>query len=372
MSAQQEKAVQIRPAVAGSVISSAHSTTAARKEIPPDWYDNDVTFYSDTDTLYVSFGDSGVMVDASAAAVVSGETVAPHAGSGWKVGDKGVVTFKMPPFSKDAPTHFAHDSSAATSTWEAYRSSGNNSIYGEGLPVSADNPLLWMDAMVHPSLTIPTGVEVLAWQSSHKTTGVKFTEASTGPDWLNAASCGLPRPTLDFVAASSEKLTSTDASLVAALSGTGAFTLAIAFSYESTAALQTLFSVGTTGSANGRFDVSVDASDNLLITRVTSAGASTTSVGGTTVTDANHLLVITFDGATPLAWLDRTSEALTGTAAGDVGTLTRAGIGARTYNTSTNDQFWNAEVGELLLWTRALGANAVSDVHAWLKRRVGV
>lgn len=369
-SAQESKAYLVRPPVMGSVITRGHSATADRLEIPPDWFDNYVTFTSDTDTLYVAFGDSGVMVAAAKVATITGDTVVAHAGTGLRVKDQQVVDVKIPP--KGSITHFAFDSDAATggTYWDAYRSSGEMGLYGEPLPQHTDNPLVWLDAMVHPSMTIVSN-EVTSMKSSHLTTQAVFAD-STGPDWADAATTTMVRPSLDFVAASSERLVSTDAPLLSALGGTGAFTIVLAFHYVSTAALQTLFSVGTAGSNNGRFDVSIDASDNLLITRVTSAGASTTSAGGTTVTDADHHLVITFDGSTPLAWLDGASESLTGTAAGDVGTLSHATLGCRHYNTSTYDQFWDDEVCDLLVFGYAASDIQVTNMNNWLRRRIGV
>ena len=77
-----------------------------------------------------------------------------------------------------------------------------------------------------------------------------------------------------------------------------------------------LFSTGTTATSNGRWDLAVDASDDPLITRVTSGGASTTSTYAATI-NGFYLFTLTFDGTTPVFYENRTSQSLTGTAAGD-------------------------------------------------------
>lgn len=359
----------VMPPVMGSVLGLAHSTTAARYEVPWDWTNEIVTFYSDTSTLCVGFGDAGVMVDQGKLAATVSETIVAHWGTGIIIPAGSYVNVYCP----KGATHFSVDSSAASGNWYAYRSSGAYLPQGEPLPVTCDDPSLWLDAGLKASITGTTTVSV--WRG--KSNGFRFTEGTNYPDYTAPASAAaLPRPTIKFTAASSDKLTCTDAGLTGLVGGTSAFTLAIAWSRAATGAAHTLFSVGTTGSANGRWDVSVNASDDLIVTRVTSGGSSTTSTGtiaaSTTVTAAKHLLVYTFDGTTSTVYHDRVDAAVSGNAAGDVGTVSRVGIGCRTYNTSTHDQFLGGEISEVMLYPRALGTAAVSDLHNWLKRRYGV
>jgi hypothetical protein len=233
-------------------------------------------------------------------------------------------------------------------------------------------PLLWLDAGRRSSLDSTT---VGAWRSRKPTSGMQFTEGTNKPALLDAIATGAAvyRPAVGFTAASSHKLISTDSTLAAALGGTNPFTLFIAARRTATGAAHTLFSVGTAGSNNGRWDVTLDASDDFVVTRVTSGGASTTSTYATTLSAGFYLFTLTFDGATPLYYQDRTSQALSGTAAGDVGTTTKVAIGCRAYNTSTADQFAAAEISEVLVFGEAFSATGekLAAVHSWLKRRYG-
>ena len=138
-------------------------------------------------------------------------------------------------------------------------------------------------------------------------------------------------------------------------------------------AIHTLFSVGTTASANGRWDLTIDGSQNITLTRVTSGGASTNSItAGGLGTAAIHLITLVFDGTTPTIYVDRASAALTGTAAGNIGTASYVAVGCRASNTSTYDQFATAEIPEVMAWDTAFSSGQLVTLHAWAKRRYGV
>jgi hypothetical protein len=174
------------------------------------------------------------------------------------------------------------------------------------------------------------------------------------------------------VTASSEKLVCTDATQAALLGGTNAFTLMIAARRDAAGANHTLFSVGTTGSNNGRWDFSINSTDDAIMTRVTSGGSSSTSTNTTNIASGDvNIYTWTFDGSTPLYWQVRTSTALTGTAAGDVGTTTKVTIGARGYNTSTFDQYASAQIMDVIVFSEALTGDRLDRLHAWAKRRFG-
>lgn len=353
----------LSPPVHGEIYTFAHTTTAFRRECPPDWIGNIVTISNvGTTELHIAFGDSGVMIGTGEYAVATGETLTPNMASGYIIG---AGNSRDIPVGKNC-THFAADSAAASGDWVAHRSSGSP-VMEEPLNVAAlGRPLVWLDAARRKSFDSTT---VGTWNG--RVNG-QFIEATNKPALLSAAAVAadLYRPAVSFTAGSSHKLVCSDATISAALGGTNPFTLAIAARRGAATALHTLFSVGTGASNNGRWDLTLDASDDIVLTRVTAAGASTTSVVTTTIASGEmHLFVITFDGTTPLLWLDRVSTALTGTAAGDVGTTTKVAVGCRAYNTSTFDQFATAQIPEVIVWNEAFSAGKLDILHAWLKRR---
>lgn len=357
----------------GQVYLVAHSTTAARYVIPKDWRGKVVTFSTSGADLYLVLGNANTMIEsAKAAQVVSTpEVIAPHWGSGLLIPAGSIVPVSIPDI-KDEPlvTHFVVDSSIASGQWCACVSSGTPTI-GEQLPTMLGTPILWLDAGRRDLLTVDSGaVTVSAWKC--RANGYEFTEATNKPDLLTAAGVGsgLVRPAVECITGSSEKLQSTDATLAALFGSTNPWTLYLNTRRGATGALHTVFSVGTAGSNNGRWDVTYDASDDVLITRVTAAAASSTSVVATTINGANSIL-ITFDGTTPLLWIDGTSQALTGTATGDVGTTTKVTVGCRGYNTSTADQFANAQVCDVLAFRECLTGDKLNQLQAWIRRRAG-
>lgn len=355
--------------VQGQVYGRTHSTTAARYEIPKDWVGKAIVFTSSTADLYVAFGDPGVKAVAAARAVVVGETITPHWGSSSLVPAGASRTFVI---SKRC-THFSVVSSLdATGYWEAFANSGDPN-QGEQLDWNiTGKPLLDLNAAKRRTLTLNSGaITVSSWRCD--ATGVDFAESSAYPDWFDAAavSSGLVQPGVSFVAGSSEKLVCSDSTLSAALGGVNPFTLFLAVRRTAATANHTIFSVGTGGSNNGRWDVTLNSSEDFVVTRVTSAGASTTSTFATNLVAGFYLFTFTFDGTTPLYWQDRTSQTLSGTAAGDVGTTTKVAVGCRAYNTSTFDQFASAEVARVLCWNTAFSGQKLDYLHAWAKRRFG-
>lgn len=363
----------LAPPMPGHVYLVAHSTTAARYVIPKDWRGKIVTFSSSGADLYLLLGNANTMIESAKVAqvVTTPEVLAPHWGSGFLIPAGTTIPIAVPD-SKDQPltTHFVVDSSATVGQWCACVSSGAPG-FGEPLPPMLGNPILWLDAGRRDLLTVDSGaVTVAAWKC--RVNGYEFTEASAKPDLLTSAGAGsgLVRPAVEFITGSSEKLITTNATLAALFGGTNAWTLFLNTRRGATTAAHTVFSVGTAGSNNGRWDLTYDASEDIVVTRVTAAGASTTSTFATTINGANTIL-ITFDGATPLLWVDGTSQALSGTAAGDVGTTTKVTVGCRAYNTSTADQFANVQVSDVMAFREALTGDKLNQFQAWARRRAG-
>jgi hypothetical protein len=355
----------------GQVYTVAHSTSAARYAIPPTWRRKIVNFTSVTSDLYVLFGTAGVMIESAEAAqtVATPEVLSSNWASGCLIPAGTTIPFAIP----DDPyvTHFAVDSSSGTGQWSACVASGSPG-FGEALPHQLGAPLLWLDAGYRSTLNVDSGaVTVAGWKC--RTNGYEFTEASNKPDLLTAAGAGasLIRPAVQFVSGSSEKLISNDATLAAALGGVRPFTLYLNTRRDATGAAHTIFSVGTAGSNNGRWDLTYDASEDIVLTRVTSGAASTTSTFATTINGSNTIL-ITFDGATPLLWVNGTSQAFSGTAAGDVGTTTKVGIGCRAYNTSTADQFASVEICDAMVFPEAFTGAKLAQFQGWIRRRAGL
>lgn len=353
----------LSPPAHGEIYNFAHTATAFRREIPPDWVGNIVRINNaGTTELHIAFGDAGVMVGTGEYAVATGETLTPNMASGYIIAAG--QTFDVP-VAKNC-THFAADSTTTGGDWSAHRSSGTPVMEEPLDRATLGQPLIWLDAARRRSFDSTT---VGTWNGRVNGT---FTESTNKPSLVDAATvlADLYRPAVSFTAGSSHKLVCTDATIAAALGGTNPFTLAIAARRGAAGANHTLFSVGTAGSNNGRWDFTLNSSDDPIITRVTAAGASTTSAVATTIASGEmHLYVFTFDGTTPLYWQDRVSTALTGTAAGDVGTTTKVAIGCRAYNTSTFDQFATAQIAEVLVWPEAFSPGKLDNLHAWLKRR---
>lgn len=368
----------LAPPVQGQIFLRDASATAARLETPAQWLVSAegggaiVNFMnSSTVTLYVAFGGPGVKVEAALRAVVLGETIAPHWGSGIPIPAGATVPIPIGP----EDTHFSVDSAASPSgEWCAWLASGSPT-YGEALDTkSIGTPILWLDAAQRRTLTLNSGaITVAKWVD--RINGYVFSEASAYPDWLDAAavSSAVLKPAVQCVAGSSEKLVCTNATLAAALGGVNPFTLLIAARRDAAGANHTLFSVGTAGSNDGRWDFSINSTEDPIMTRVTAAGASTTSTNTTDIASGDvKIFTWTFDGTTPLFWKNRTSTGLTGTAAGDVGTTTKVTIGARGYNTSTFDQFASAQIMDVMVFGSALSGDKLDRLHAWAKRRFGL
>lgn len=364
---QSQLYMDLAPPVHGQVITIANSATAARYEVPPSWKNQMVTFVNTDSTMYVAFGDANVKIETAEVAIVLGETITPNWASGVPIPAGMSVSVPVPAYC----THFSVDTAVATGVWSAYVSSGEPR-FGEHLGIERiGKPLLWLDAARRETVTCDSGaVTVSTWRCRQN--GYVFAEATNKPDLLDAAGAGtaLVRPAVSFVAGSSEKLVASDATLAAALGSTNAFTLLIACRRAATGVLHTVFSVGTGGSNNGRWDFTLNTTDDPIVTRVTAAGASTTSTYATTINGMN-VHVVTFDGSTPLYYLDRTAQTLTGTAAGDVGTTTKVAVGCRAYNTSTFDQFASVELTDLIVWDKVLSDEDRVEVFAWAKRRYG-
>lgn len=355
----------VAPPVQGQIFKLTHSTTAARYETPPQWKGANVTIVSTDSGLDIAFGDGGVKIAAADRAVVLGETLSANWASGLTVPAGVAISVPVP---QDA-THFSCVSLGTSGTWTAFVSSGNPSA-GEDMPLK-EAPLLWLDFGKYSTLSLATADIASVRCRAH---GYEFTEASNRPALTDAATVGadLTRAAASFTAGNSDKLVCTDATLAASLGSSNAFTLVIAARRGAAGANHTLFSVGTAGSANGRWDFTLNSSDDPIMTRVDSAGASTTSAVAASIASGEmNLYTWTFDGTTPLYWQDRTATALTGTATGDVGTTTKVAVGCRAYNTSTADQFATAEIPEVLVWGRVLSTPELDAVHAWLKRRYG-
>lgn len=365
----------LAPPVQGQIYSVNHTATPTRLETPAQWLPTGpnggkiVTFTSISANLYIVFGGPGVSVLAAARSVVLGETIAPSWASGYVVPAGSSKDIPIGPLD----THFAFVSSVATDHWTAALSSGSPT-YGEDLDTNViGTPILWLDAGVRRSLTLNSGaVTVANWKSRAPAAAYDFSEGSAYPDWLQASSVGtgMLRPDVQFVSGSSEKLVCTNATLAAALGGTNAFTLVIAAKRNAAGANHTYFSVGTTGSNNGRWDFTVNSSDDPIVTRVTAAGVSTTSTNATTIASGDmDVWVVTFDGTNTGISKDRTAYSLTGNATGDVGTTTKVTIGARGYNTSTFDQYASAEISEVIVFDEAKSGDKLDRLNAWLKRR---
>lgn len=366
----------LAPPMPGHVYLVAHSTTAARYVIPRDWRGKIVSFSSSGADLYLLLGNANTMIESAkvATVVTTPEVLSPHWGSGYLIPAGSTIPIPIPditgPNADPLTTHFVVDSSAASGQWCACVASGSPG-FGEQLPSMLGDPILWLDSGRRDKLTVDSGAVTVS-AAKCRVNGYEFTESTNKPDLLTSAGVGsgLLRPAIEFITGSSEKLVSTDATLAALFGSANAWTLYLNARRGATGALHTIFSVGTSGSNNGRWDVTYDASDDILITRVTSGGVSTTSTFTTTINGANTVL-ITFDGTTPLLWVDGTSASLSGTATGNVGTTTKVGIGCRAYNTSTADQFANAQICDVLAFNTAFTGDRLNQLQSWIRRRAG-
>jgi hypothetical protein len=361
----------LAPPLPGNVINAAHTETAYRRLIPPIWRGKVITVATSGSDLYFLLGNANSMIEKAEVAqdVATPEVLAANWASGALIPAGSTVPVYVP--DDDTITHYVVDSEVASGRWSAWVSSGTP-VYGEPLPAELQiQPLMWIDAGMRHLLTVDSGAVTVS-NAKCRVTGVSFSEATNKPDLQTpaGAASGLIRSSLDFITGSSEKLVCTNAALAAALGGANPFTLYLNTHRGATGAAHTVLSVGTDGSNNGRWDVTYNASDDIVITRVTSDGASTTSTFATTINAANSIL-ITFDGSTPLLWVDGTSQTLTGTAAGNVGTTTKVALGCRAYNTSTADQFANVEICDALVFPEAFTGEKLEALKGWIRRRSG-
>jgi hypothetical protein len=355
--------------VPGQVFSLAHSLTAATYAIPPQWRGKIVDFTSTGADLYVLIGDANTLIESAEVAVSVGGTLA----SNWASGDivPAGATKPIPIPEDPLITHFAVDSSVAAGQWSARVSSGNPAYWGEQLPAAVGSPLLWIDAGYRSLLAVDSGAVTVSSAKS-RPNGYQFSEASAKPDLLTAAGsgAGLIRPALSFVAGSSEKLLCADAALAAALAGNVSFTLFVSLRRATTGANHTIFSVNTSGSANGHFDLAVDSSDDLVMTRVDSSGNSATATYTASLNTA-YSIVITYDGTTNVLYVDGTADTFTasGTFA-TIGTPTHVSIGSRFIN-ATHDRYATMELCDLMLFNEAFTAPKLTALQDWVRRRTG-
>jgi hypothetical protein len=290
--------------------------------------------------------------------------LAPHCASGFVIPAGSSATF----YVSDNDTHFAVDSIVGTGYWSAYRSSGESSPLGEPLPVKINQPSLRLVFEDYSKITLAS--TDIASVLSSDAGNYNFAEATNRPAYIAGTASQSTKPGAGFTAGNSDVLQCSRSDLAAVFGGTSAFTLFIAAYRGATGAAHTLFSAGTTGTNNGRFDVTLDASDDVVITRVDSAGSSSTSTYATTMSAAVALLTYAYDGAGGNAlYVNRTSQSLTGSATGGLGTLSTVTVGARGYNTSTVNQFLTGEIYEVLAWNRVLSSIELAELHAWADRR---
>lgn len=361
----------------------AHSTTANVRIIPPHWRGRIVYIYTDTYGLYVGRGSTQ-----SAALKDSGYSAATAVGSadpkyivsaynaGGFIGAGQSAQLDIGP--NDNYICFASTTTGASNYYLSLLSDGDrgnasvNPMHAteNDLPDSFPKPTAWFDSNDYARITQSSGVT--SWGSRFG--GLAATEGTNKPAYTAPGSstiCG--RPVITFTSASSHKLVTTSSVLTGILGSTSAFSVMLGFYRGASGAAHTLFSVGTNGSNNGRWDISISAGNVVVVTRVTSGGSSSTSTGATTVTAATHTLLYVYDGAGGnTIYLDRAAESLTGSATGDVGTLSKASIGCRGYNTSTYDQFHAGSVGDVMVWDAALTSAQIEALrNQWMVYRVG-
>lgn len=353
----------------------AHATTAVTYFVPPTWRGKWITIASSAADLFLTFGDAGADLKSSgvSAAIAVGASEPKYAVPAWNAGEVVLAGTYRDFYVEESATYWCVVSSAASGNY--YISVTSRAATEQAPPVGDMRPAMWLDVSAYPTLAF-NSTDVTSIRC--RVANYLFSEPTNMPAYVagSAETMLNARPTASFTAASSDKLVSTDAGACALLGGTSAYTLVIGCTRGATGAAHTLFSGGTTGSNNGRFDITFDASDDVAITRVSSAGASTTSTYTTTVAGAptTHLLTYAYDGnGGNTLYFDRTAVSLTGSAAGDLGTLTKLSVGCRGYNTSTFDQHYTGKVGFALLYPRVLNATEVAKLHGeWAVYQVGV
>lgn len=358
------------PPVQGQVVALAHSTTAARYKIPESWRGGMITVVSLGSDLYVSLGDAGVSVGADKYARSTGENIAPHWASGGICPAGASVSFPVGP----SVTHMAVDSSGATGSWSAWLSSGTPRN-GEVFPAALPEPALWIDFSAYSAITLSSTdiASVKGLTRERKIKGDVFSESSTRPALNSAATVGsgLTRAAASFTAGNSDKLVSTDANLASVFSGTSAWTLVMPVRRGATGALHTLFSASTSGSSNGHFDLTLDASDDIVVTRVDSSGGSDSGTYATTVNTTPVLLTLVYDGSDHDLYVNRTAQSLSATVTGDIGDVDTITLGARHIN-ATYSQYATAEIPEVIAFDSALNAQQLNVLHSWAVRRYGL
>jgi len=333
-----------------------------------------VLFSSLGSTLTIAFGDKNVKVAVDVASKTTGEYLAPLYSAGLEVGAGQAISFPVP---KNC-THFSYVSSDTTGNWRAVKNSGSPML-SSPLPLALD-PAVHFDAALGDTVRVTSGaVTVEEWKprtvSSHMA-GASFIAGANKPDLFDATqvSSDLTTPAISFVAGSSESLVCSNTTLAEALSGGNPFSVFLAVRRTAATADHTLLSVGTAGSDNGRWDITLDSSDDFVFTVVDTGGTSATYSVAATYGAAIGLYTLTFAGdAAPTFWKDRVLTSLTaGGTLGSTGTATKVTIGARSYNTSTIGQYASAQIAEIIIADRVWSAAEVGLLHERAAHRYAV
>lgn len=352
---------------AGDVFSRAGSATPATYATPRSWRGRFVNFVSLSDNLIVAFGDAGVSVAATKVSVSTGTApnleLAPHRGTGYPVPAGTPVSF----FVEHSMTHFSVVSSGATGYWYAFAEVRKDPL--AEFESTLGKPFLDLRAEDYSTLTLASG-DVASWKS-RDAIGFEFSEASNRPALVNAGSSVTNAPSVGFTAGNSDKLVCSSSTLCAYFAGTSSFTVYIVASRGATGAAHTLFSVGTAATDNGRFDLTLDASDDTSITRVDSGGSSANATVTESVGTGSYIFTLIFNGTTFSTYRNRSALTLSGSVGGDIGTPTKVSIGCRGYNTSTNNQFLTGQVAAVIAYPEAHSGLKLETMHSILQREYG-
>lgn len=201
---------------------------------------------------------------------------------------------------------------------------------------------------------------LLYWPFS-ETSGTTTTDATTNAFTGTLTSStmitnGVLGRGLNFISASSQKVT---ASSTATVSGLTNLTLSVWFKTTDNISGSVDLIAKTAGSTNGEFQLALSGNSNILFTII---NASSSRVDMTPTSSSYndglwHLAAATYDGATMKTWLDGQclgSSAQTG--------IIKSYATALVIGAYASGQYFNGNLDEVKIWSRALGTNEISAI----------
>lgn len=236
-------------------------------------------------------------------------------------------------------------------------------------PLDEGNGVAWFDLQDTGAYTTSGGDVATV---TNKVSTTVWSEASNRPAFNATRINGLPG--LDFDAANSEKIISTEAAVFGALQDSPAYTMAYVGQFDVADSSHTLFGAGNSGfSANRtkRWGTNTGGTGQWAASTTDNAGAGVNGLSAASTSNTNaHIFLWHASGSAITLQVDNGTADPSG-ATHSVGTLTlnRCALGCRP--DSAPDSFGDGGLGELLLYSVELDSSARGRIYTYLSDRWG-